>query len=324
MSADRAPPALVGHRTVTPDAVATFGGLTGDYSRIHFDHALGEASPYGRGFAPGLLGASWALGAMTLYAPERLGCGEPGAYLAGFQVRFHDVVRFGDTLGFGCSNSQPEQRVHGCEERCSEFAVLDQDGRTTTTGAVEVRVRDPRAPGWPAKEAASHEAHVMNLPSPPDVWAAEDVVAHGPRGVSPVRTLTETDVVNYVNFTGELNPAYVNAPFAQEALFGERLVPHMLCFCLGFSVWLRQLLALPLGGDESTAGHLGDRWRFVAPIHFGDTLQVRYQPLSLRRTRSQPTRGVATFGLQLVNQHAAVVQQGEVDMMLAMRDAAPV
>ena len=79
------------------NAVATFGALTGDYSRIHFDHELGRASPHGRGFAHGLLSASWALGGMTLEAPERLGCGEADAYLASFAVRFHDVVRFGDT-----------------------------------------------------------------------------------------------------------------------------------------------------------------------------------------------------------------------------------
>jgi acyl dehydratase len=134
-----------------------------------------------------------------------------------------------------------------------------------------------------------------------------------------VRTLTETDVVNYVNFSGELNPLYKDARFAEQALFGERIAPPMLCFCLGFSAWLRELLRLPLVGGESSAGHLGDRWQFVAPVRLGDTLEVRYRPLALRRTRSQPTRGVATFGLQLVNQHEEVVQQGEVDMMLAMR-----
>jgi acyl dehydratase len=96
----------------------------------------------------------------------------------------------------------------------------------------------------------------------------------------------------------------------------------MLCFCLGFSRWLRELLRLPMGGSESSAGHLGDRWQVVAPVHIGDTLEVRYQPLSLRRTRSQPSRGVATFGLQLLNQREEVVQQGEVDMMLDMRDPA--
>jgi acyl dehydratase len=127
--------------------------------------------------------------------------------------------------------------------------------------------------------------------------------------------------VSYVNFSGELNPLYLSASFAEQALFGERIAPPMLCFCLGFSVWLRELMGLPLGGGESSAGHLGDRWQFLAPVRLGDTLEVRYRPLALRRTRSQPERGVATFGLQLVNQHEEVVQQGEVDMMLAMRDA---
>jgi acyl dehydratase len=53
-----------GHRTVTAGAVATFGELTGDYSRIHFDHTLGEASPYGRGFAHGLLSAGPEIGVL--------------------------------------------------------------------------------------------------------------------------------------------------------------------------------------------------------------------------------------------------------------------
>ena len=96
----------------------------------------------------------------------------------------------------------------------------------------------------------------------------------------------------------------------------------MLCFCLGFSVWLRELMQLAMTGGESTAGHLGDRWRLVAPVHLGDTLEVRYRPLTLRRTRSRPSQGVATFGLQLVNQHEAVALEGEVDIMLAMREPA--
>jgi acyl dehydratase len=97
-----------GHRTVTAEAVATFASLTGDYSRIHLDHELGRSSHAGRGFAHGLLSASWALGAMTLQTPERLGCGEPGGYLAGFQVRFDDVVRFGDTLALRCRDAAPK------------------------------------------------------------------------------------------------------------------------------------------------------------------------------------------------------------------------
>lgn len=316
--------ALIGHRTVTPDAVASFGSLTGDYSRIHFDHALGESSDYGRGFAHGLLSASWALGAMTLHAPERLGCGETDAYLSRFRVRFSEVVGFGDTLALGCRNAEPDEESRGWDQRHSEFSVLNQDGRTATHGAVAVLVRRP---GNAADTLPGVGAVQPNWPGgryePPGnlgTMAAEDLLEHGPRGASRVRTVTETDVVNFANFTGELNPLYLDAVFASGALFGERIVPPMLCFCLAFSTWLRELLRLPLGGGESGAGHLGDRWQFVAPVRIGDTLEVRYRPLSLRRTRSQPSRGVATFGLQLLNQREEVVQQGEVDMMLDMRD----
>ena len=316
--------ARIGHRTVTPEAVATFGSLTGDYSRIHFDHGLGEASPHGRGFAHGLLSASWALGAMTLYAPRRVGCGEAGAYVSSFEVRFDDVVRFGDTLAFECRDAKPEEAPDGWNRRGSEFAVHDAEGRTPARGAVGLNVQ----PDGPAGALPRVEARPWTVPAGRDVtlpragpMAAEAVLEHGPRGVSRVRTLTQADVVNFANFTGELNPLYLDAVFARGALFGERIAPPMLCFCLGFSVWLRELLHLPLGGSESSAGHLGDRWRFVAPVRIGDTLEVRYQPLSLRRTRSQPLRGVLTFGLQLVNQHRSVVQQGEVDMLLEMGDS---
>ena len=135
-----------------------------------------------------------------------------------------------------------------------------------------------------------------------------------------MRTLTESDVVAWVDFTGELNPLYVNAPFAGKALFGERTVPPMLCFCLGFAAWLRELLRVPMAEGGTSAGHLGDRWRFVAPVRIGDTLDVRHEPLSLRRTRSRPDQGVATFGLQLVNQRGELLQRGEVDIMLPMRE----
>jgi acyl dehydratase len=321
MGSDRA---LIGHRTVTEDAVATFGSLTGDYARIHFDHALGEASPYGRGFAHGLLSASWALGAMTLYAPERLGCGEAGAYVSGFEVKFRDVVRFGDTLALQCQDADSADTPSGWEPRSSEFIFLNQDGGAVTTGTVTAHVRDSAASAEALPSAVSAQPLWPGGRPEPDGasrFTAEDLLDHGPRGASPVRTITEADAVGFANFTGELNPLYLDAVFAESALFGRRIAPPMLCFCLGFSSWLRELLRLPGDGSEQSAGHLGDRWQFVAPVFVGDTLEVRHKPLSVRRTRSQPSRGVMTYGLQLVNQRGEVVQQGEVDMMLEMREA---
>jgi acyl dehydratase len=319
-------PELVGHRTLTRDAVASFGCLTGDYARLHFDHDFARTTPYGSGVAHGLLSASLALGAMTLYRPDRLACGDPHAFQAGFEARFDEVVRFDDTLALHCEE-QGEAAPSPFEdfaERRSAFEMRNAEGRAVTRGAVSVastRAEAPRPPELSGEQpevwARSHSA----LPEGVGGFRAEDVLERGPRGAAPVRTVTESDVVGYASFVGELNRLYLDAPFAERALFGARIAPPMLCFCLGFAAWLRVLLSVPMQG-EATAGHLGDRWRFQAPVFIGDTLEVRYRPLSLRRTRSQPTRGVLTFGLQLLNQHQRLVQTGEVDMMLSMRDSA--
>jgi len=303
----------VGHRSVTPDAVATFAALTGDYARIHVDQRLGEATPAGRGFAHGLLGASWALGALTLHAPERVGCGEPELFVGDFGVRFRDVVRFGDTLALRWNAAPPQP---GDASR-TEFELLDHDERVVTSGHLGLRrhaSKTPQVAPWPGG--------ATRAPAEAAPLAAEDLLERGPRGASRVRTLSESDVVAFAGFTGELNPLYLDAPFAEGSPFGGRIAPPMLCFCLGFSVWLRELMKLPMTGSESSAGHLGDRWQVEAPVLVGDTLEARYRPLALRRSRSQPSRGIATFGLQLVNQCEVVALQGEIDMMLSMREEA--
>ena len=316
--------ALLGQRTLTKEAVATFAALTGDYSRIHLDHLLGQSSPSGQGFAHGLLGASWALGAMTLYAPERVGCGEPTTYLSAYQVRFEHVVRFGDTLAFRFSDVPDEEEVPSGGRTTSAFEVLNQDAMVATRGSVTRSGPLPDAvfdvASVAGKVPAVWPGGRWEAPDGASLTTAEDLLGHGPRGGLPVRTLTEADVVNFTGFTGELNPLYLDAVFAERALFGRRTVPPMLCFSLGFGVWLREFLRLRGGAGKSTsAGHLGDRWEFVSPVYVGDTLEVRHRPVSVRRTRTDPSRGVMTFGLQLVNQSEQVVQQAEVDMMLDMR-----
>ena len=279
-------PSPIGHRTVTADLVATFAALTGDYSRIHIDHALGNASPHGSGIAHGLLSASWALGALTLGAPESVGVGRRDAFVSDFSVRFQKVVRFGDTLSL-TANAQ------GAE---TTFELANQDEVVVGRGSVETSDDRSRSAGVSAPDDAAQ--------------------SYGPTGISSVRTITEADVVSYVGFSGELNPLYLDAEFAREGPFGERVAPPMLCFCLGFGVWLREFLRGRTSRRESGAGHLGDRWTALAPVRIGDTLRVAYRPVSVRASRTQPGRGIVTFGLDLQNQHDEVVLRGESDFLL--------
>ncbi len=196
-------PAPFGQRTVTADAVARFGELTGDYARIHHDHHLGRATPAGRGFAHGLLSASWALGAITQHAPARVGGDDPRAYVGAFSCRFGAITHFDDTLGFevGEASSEP----HGSATlTTTPFVCSSQDGVPVTTGSVgRVDLEAGARPiAWP-REPLPHPP--IDAAPAPDQWSGEDIVAFAPRGLSRGRTLGEADVARWTQSTGDVS-----------------------------------------------------------------------------------------------------------------------
>jgi acyl dehydratase len=313
----------LGHRTVTGDAVARFGCLTGDYARMHFDLSFGKSVDMGGPIAHGLLSAAWSLGALTLHAPERLALGRSDAYLAGFQIRFSRMVQLGDRFSLRWRNGHAGSGGDGVDAlstRDTDFEVLNQRGEATCSGGLSVCIGDSGAPP---------ESLSPPEPMPVESWSAEgltsplyaeDLPERGPRGVSLGRTLTEADVVAYAGFSGELNPLYLNEELAQSGPFGARIVPPMLTFCLGFGDYLRELLRAPLP-SAGFSGHLGDSWRFLAPVHPGDTIRARHAPIDWEPSKSRPGMAIVRFALQLQNQRDEIVQDGSVAMMMPTRDA---
>jgi len=311
----------LGHRTVTDASVMAFACLTGDYAQMHLDLDFGPAAGMGGTIAHGLLSASWSLGALTLYAPERLALGDPSAWLAGYRIRFGQMVYLGDrfTLRWREASEPAVEGLAGAGTLDSDFEILNQRGEITCSGAVSVG-------------GAGSQGSAAALPDPPapfaiEPWSAdsietplfaEELVERGPRGESLGRTVSEADLVAYTQFTGELNPAYLNEAFASKGRFGARMAPPMWTFCLAFGDYLRDLLAIPMP-STGFAGHLGDQWRLFAPIHVGDTIRTRHKPLSFKASQSRPDKGIVEFGLQLLNQRDEVVQDGRVAMMMNAR-----
>ncbi len=295
--------AAKGHRTVTDAAVSRFGTLTGDYARMHFDHHFGKESPIGGSIAHGLLSASWAVGMLTRFAPERLGVGDPLAVVSEFSTRFHRMVYVGDTL---CLYDR------GAEGDATAWEMRNQDGEVVTSGSASFSRGDLTAPpeAWPLEDWAP--------PPPGDICYADDLPERGPRGEGPGRTVTESEVVGFASEVGETNPLYLNRVFAAGARFGERIAPPMLTFCLAFSDYLDALLSMPLP-STGFAGHLGDSWRFHAPVAIGDTIRGRYRTQSATPSKSRPEMAVVEFGIQVLNQRDVVVQQGSVMMLIGRR-----
>lgn len=311
----------IGHRTVSEASVMHFGCLTGDYSQMHFDLGFAQSEDMGRPIAHGLLSAAWSLGALTLHASDRLAVGTPNACLSSFRIHFSRPVQIGDRFSLRWSEVEPAPPgadAKACQTLDTDFEVLNQRGELSCSGGLSVCLGE--ADAMPALASPPEPICIEPLPAkvPTRPLYAQEMPELGPRGISLGRTLTESDIVGFANFTGELNPLYLNEEFAKSGPFGTRIAPPMLVFCLGFGDYLRDLLSIPMP-SAGFAGHLGDSWRFFAPVHCGDTIRVRHKPLRCRISKSRSGMAIVEFALQLENQRNEIVQDGRVTMMMPAR-----
>lgn len=311
-----------GHRSVDFSSIATFGALTGDYSAIHFDASAGVEAGYGGPIAHGLLTASWAIGALTLHAPERVGLGQPNAIQSRYSLRLKDVVRAGDiaSMCYSIDDAADDDNARDTA-RSTRIRTLNQHGATTSESRLEIRCADSLSDFAPEDAPAPWECGRWVAGDEVDPMYAEDLIDHGPRGRSSGRTVTEGEITAFARHCGELNPLYLDDEFARKSVFGARAAPPMWTFCLAFSDFLRDLLSVPMP-SKGFAGHLGDAWTLFEPIRVGDTLRTHHEPLDMKRSRSNPGMAIVRFGIQVVNQHDRVAQAGETVMLIPARTAA--
>jgi acyl dehydratase len=128
------------------------------------------------------------------------------------------------------------------------------------------------------------------------------------------RTITEADVVGFAGLTGDWTSIHVDAEYAAQHPFGQR-VAHGL---LGLSV--ASALAVRLGFMEGTVlafREIND-WKFSLPIFFGDTIRVRASVVGLK---SLPRLGGGSviFKVEILNQDDKVVQRGKWTLLVMSR-----
>ncbi len=105
----------------------------------------------------------------------------------------------------------------------------------------------------------------------------------------------------------------IEAAYAKDTVFGERLVPGMLAFTAVFGLWARDTDFFKTKMSERAetyAGHLADGASFLAPVRIGDTLHCRYKVDSTRASKSKPEMGIMRLAFQVINQRKEVVQEG--------------
>jgi acyl dehydratase len=116
------------------------------------------------------------------------------------------------------------------------------------------------------------------------------------------RTVTEMDNVLFSALTMNPQPLHLDAEFASQTEFGQRLVNSL--FTLGL------LIGLTVGETTlgTTIANLGmSRVEFPRPVFHGDTIRARSIVRSVRASRSRPDAGIVEFEHHAINQRNETV-----------------
>ncbi|MCF8468719.1 MAG: MaoC family dehydratase [Sneathiella sp.] len=82
------------------------------------------------------------------------------------------------------------------------------------------------------------------------------------------KTITESDIVMYAGISGDTNPVHINADFAEQTIFKERIAHGMLSASL-----LSTVFGTKLPGPGAI--YMNQNLNFKAPVCIGDTVVAR-------------------------------------------------
>lgn len=129
------------------------------------------------------------------------------------------------------------------------------------------------------------------------------------------RTITEADIVNFGNVTGDFNPLHFDAEMMKSSMFGQRIAHGMLV--LSFAVGLGNQLGATLG---TVLAFKGINIEFRRPVFIGDTIRLKTTVTEKRESSKQPG-GWITQKVEILNQRDEVVQEGTWSSLIARQSS---
>ena len=131
--------------------------------------------------------------------------------------------------------------------------------------------------------------------------------------VSPGRTITEADVVNFAALTWDTNPMHTDAEYGKTTMFGERVGHGMmgLSYAIGL-LW-------QMGFMEGTViAFMGLEMKFKAPLKIGDTMQAQAKVKQKKEMKAMGG-GLVVLELRVLNQRNETVDLGEMTVLIKAR-----
>ena len=136
----------------------------------------------------------------------------------------------------------------------------------------------------------------------------------GNKILTPTRTVTESDVVNFAGLSGDYNLIHTDAEYGKNTPYGQRIAHGLL----GLSI--ASGLAMRTGFMEGTviAFREINEWKFTRPILIGDTVFVE---ITVQETKAIPRLGggLVVITLDVKNQRGETTMKGNWTALMASR-----
>jgi 3-hydroxybutyryl-CoA dehydratase len=117
------------------------------------------------------------------------------------------------------------------------------------------------------------------------------------------KTVSEEDVLRFAEITGDFNPVHVDAEFARNSLFKERIAHGFLTGAL-----ISTVFGTILPGPNTI--YLNQELNFKAPVKIGDTITAECEVL-----QKNDAKKIMKFKTQVKNQEGTVVLDGQATVM---------
>jgi acyl dehydratase len=115
------------------------------------------------------------------------------------------------------------------------------------------------------------------------------------------RTVTEADIVNFINCTGMVEVLFTNVEFLREdSDIKGRLAPAALVYTFAEGLLVQATM------QHTGYAFLNMQLDVKSPVFAGDTIHVECEVTEARRSQSRPTRGLVRTANRVVKQDGTV------------------
>jgi len=115
------------------------------------------------------------------------------------------------------------------------------------------------------------------------------------------RTVTQTDIINFVNCTGMVEVLFINEEFQKhESDIKGKLAPAMLAYCFVEGLLLQATM------QHTAYAFLGMQFDIKGPVFAGDTIHVECEVIEARLSKSRPGRGLVKTVNRIVKHDGTV------------------